>query len=222
MTSQKVTYLVSTVVGYGTNNHTIDDPKAWTTVDCPQCDGGTQMLVVAAIVDGNYNLKDDSTLWLRCVNCYKGAMLDGATGVVYPPIRPLSEPLGLPAIDAAIWNEVRSCLGVGAYAAAVMLCRKLLFHIAVAHGLPEKKANDRAPSFYEAVDHLQAEGLITPKMRPWVDRIKDVGNDANHEVSPISQQVAGDVAVFTEQLLKLAYEMDALMANPEVALATDE
>lgn len=48
-------------------------------------------------------------------------------------------------------------------------------------------------------------------MKPWVDRIKDVGNDANHEISRTDQSVAIDVATFTHQLLKLVYEMDAIM-----------
>jgi hypothetical protein len=49
-------------------------------------------------------------------------------------------------------------------------------------------------------------------MRAWVDRIKDVGNGANHEISPVARDVALDVATFTEQLLKLAYEMSAIMS----------
>ena len=53
--------------------------------------------------------------------------------------------------------------------------------------------------------------MITKKMRPWVERIKDVGNDANHELQPISEQQAMDVAGFTFQLLKLSYEMDTLV-----------
>lgn len=127
---------------------------------------------------------------------------------------PLRKPAGLPDIDAAIWSEVRVCLGAGANAAAVMLCRKLLFHIAVANGLPPKNERDRAPSYMEAVNHLEGEGVVTKRMRPWVDRIKDVGNDANHELTPIEAGTALDVATFTEQLLVLAYELDALMASP--------
>jgi hypothetical protein len=62
---------------------------------------------------------------------------------------------------------------------------------------------------------MESEGLITKRMRPWVDRIKDVGNEANHEIVPVGRQVAIDVATFTEQMFKLAYEMDALMEANE-------
>jgi hypothetical protein len=144
-----------------------------------------------------------------------GAVRNGP--FISPASKPLRTPAGLPPTDLAIWTEVRTCLGSGANAATVMLCRKLLFHIAVAHDLPEKNDKGRAPNFYEAVEHLQQQGLITPKMRPWVNRIKDVGNDANHELTPISAEMALDVATFTEQLLVLAYEFDALMAQQAAA-----
>lgn len=92
-----------------------------------------------------------------------------------------------------------------------MMCRKMLFHLAVTNGLPAKSANNHAPNFAQAVKHLEAEGIITIRMRPWVDRIRDIGNDANHEVEAISPVQAMDVARFTEQLLRLSFEMDALV-----------
>ncbi|ORL01821.1 hypothetical protein A6F55_19200 [Prescottella equi] len=94
-----------------------------------------------------------------------------------------------------------------------MMCRKLLFHVAVSHGLPERNNKDRAPSFYEALEHLQTEGIITQPMRKWVDRIKDVGNQQNHEIVAISKDDAFDVARFTEKLLELAFEMDYLFTE---------
>jgi hypothetical protein len=152
--------------------------------------------------------------WLRCPVCGFGAVMNNAE--LAPAAKPLRDPAGLPPIDATIWAEARTCLGVGANAAVVMLCRKLLFHIAVAHGLEPKNDKDRAPSFYAAVEHLETTGIITTMMRPWVDRIKDIGNDANHELSPIGTDQATDVATFTQQLLILAYEMKALMAGTSV------
>lgn len=108
---------------------------------------------------------------------------------------------------------MRECLASGAFTAAVMMCRKILFHIAVSNGLSATDEKGRAPSFLSSVNHLQTAGIITSRMRPWVDRIKDFGNDANHEIHPIEMSVALDVAAFTEQLLKLTFEMDELMAR---------
>ena len=53
--------------------------------------------------------------------------------------------------------------------------------------------------------------MITKKMRPWVDRIKEVGNDANPELDPIGESEAMDVAGFTFQLSKVSYELDTLV-----------
>src|SRR5690606_4358476 len=107
----------------------------------------------------------DASAWMRCVNCRAPAVVH--EGVVSPGVRPLRVPAGLPPVELAAWSEVRECLGVGASTAAVMLCRKLLLHVAVSHGLPEKGDKGRAPSFVDAVAHLEAVGIITTKMRPW-------------------------------------------------------
>ena len=180
-----------------------DTDNAWRLSECAQC-GGTQMAVVA------YSNSED-TEWLRCVNCKAGLVVnDGKTS---PAVMPLAVPLGVSGVELAAWKEVRECLSVGAYTAAVMLCRKLLLHVAVAHGLVGKDDKGRAPSFAAAVEHLEGAGIITSKMRPWMDRVKDVGNEANHEIDPVNKNGALDVAKFTEQLLRLAYEMDALMAG---------
>ncbi len=180
------------------------DERAFALHPCPDC-GGNQMSVVA-------RTKDDSRVWLWCVNCELALVRNH--DVVTPPNAPVQVPAGVTGVELAAWKEVRTCLAAGAHTAAVMMCRKLLLHIAVAHGLPAKNDKDRAPSYAEAVEHLDSEELITKRMRPWVDRIKDVGNDANHEIVPINADVATDVARFTEQLLRLTYEMDALMAAP--------
>lgn len=152
-----------------------------------------------------------TTRWLRCVSCSSGHVDN--SGVISPSTKPLSVPAGIPPVELAAWKEVRECLGIGAYTSAVMMCRKLLFHIAVSHALPEKNEQGRAPTYSEAVQHLEKTELITKKMLPWVERIKEYGNDANHEIIPMTIIEAKDAAIFTEQLLKLAYEMDELMAR---------
>lgn len=94
-----------------------------------------------------------------------------------------------------------------------MMCRKLLFHVAIQHGLPEKDDKGRAPNFAQALEHLESEGVITKLMRPWADKIKNVGNEANHEIPSTSQEQATDVALFTRQLIRLAYELPAMVAE---------
>lgn len=189
------------------NNYRRDSGEAWTTATCADC-GGDQMAVIATADSGEW-------MWLRCVRCLNGSVSN--LGVVSPGAQPFSVPAGLPEAERRTWAEVRGCLSVGAWSAAVTMCRKLLLHLAVANGLAAKGARDRAPGFVECVNHLESEGVITKKMRPWVDRIKDVGNDANHELEPIDERQAMDVAGFAFQLLKLSYEMDTLVNPPSGA-----
>lgn len=178
------------------------DSEAFALGNCAEC-GGTQMIVLA--------YTDSEQAWYRCANC--GLGLVDNRGAISPATAPLANPKGLAGTEMDVWSEVRRCLAIAAPTAAVMLCRKLLFHIAVSNGLPAKNDKDRAPTYAEAVTALERAEVITKKMRPWVDRIKDVGNDANHDLTPVTMDSAMDVARFTEQLLRLAYEMDALMAG---------
>jgi hypothetical protein len=181
------------------------DPRrdeAWTRAECDQCGEGQVAVVAFAANNGK------KIVWLRCVSCRRGMVSNN--DVISPPPIPLGIPRGVVDDNLSVWNEVRRCLGVGAYSAAVMMCRKLLFHVAVSHGLAEKNGNGRAPNFYQALEHLQDEGIITAPMRKWADRIKDVGNQQNHEIAPIDPDDARDIARFTEKLLELAFEMDFL------------
>lgn len=193
------------------SSYSRSDDMAYATGNCPNC-GALQFMVIAVT-------KTREHAWLRCINCRIALALNG--DVVSPAQKPLRLPSGLPDDESDVWNEIRECLGVGAYTAAVMLCRKLLMHIAVAHGLPAKDSKDRAPNFTQCVEHLLAEGVVTKRMQPWIDRIREIGNEANHEIAPVDKEAALDVATFTQKLLELAYEMDDTMAKAD-PLSTEE
>lgn len=98
--------------------------------------------------------------------------------------RQFTSTLGCPDDDRRIWHEARAYLGVGANAAAVVLCRKLLFHIAVAHGLPAKNKPTRAPGLPRGRQAPRGGGHCDPSHAAVVDRVKDLGSDAIHELSP--------------------------------------
>lgn len=190
-------------------NRDLSEESSSTRAPCAFC-GGDQMTVVAnsesIAVSGRPQVS-----WLRCISCFRGGVINDAA--ISPASMPLDTPKILTGDDLTAWNEVRACLSAGAYTAALMMCRKLLFHIAVAHGLPAKNAKDRAPTFQEALDHLETEGVVTKLMLPWVAKIKDLGNDANHELPTMSKAEALDIAEFTRQLIRLAYELPAMVAE---------
>ena len=183
----------------------MDDSAFWRTGVCPHC-GPASFLIVAATVHGaNLSRPDGTVVFLRCVSCRRGMVSN--VGVISPGASPLDAVDGCPADVEAAWTEVRSDLSVGAATSAVMMCRKLLFHIAVEQGLPAVDAKGWAPSFEACLAQLRATGILTPLMEPWVQHIKEVGNKANHDLSVISAEDAQRVATFTRQLLVTTYEM---------------
>ncbi len=216
MANSSVTYLLGTAQDKSIRALSLGESETWSDAPCPYC-GQSRALVVAAETDGNYKQHHSLTTWFRCVSCRKGYVRQN--GAIQPGVKPLRTPMGVPGAEASVWEEARTCLGVGAHTAAVMLCRKLLFHVAVTHGLAPTNEKGFAPGFAECAKHLQNQGLVTPRMMKWVERIKDVGNDANHALLPIAAAQALDVAAFTEQLLILTYELDARM---EAADSSDE
>lgn len=100
-----------------------------------------------------------------------------------------------------LYNEARSCFSVHAYNAVVMCCRKLLMNIAI-----EKGAHDGL-KFVQYVDYLEAQNLIIQGARPWVDKIRDLGNNANHRIDSVGQESAKLALDFSEMLLKSIFEM---------------
>lgn len=114
----------------------------------------------------------------------------------------------VPPESAAIYREARNCMTVSAYTAAVLLCRKLLMHVAVTEGAPE------GATFVAYIDHLVNVGGIAPRSRAWVDRIRQKGNEANHEIAPITRTDAEELITFSEMVLKLVYEFPGRITPP--------
>jgi hypothetical protein len=107
-----------------------------------------------------------------------------------------------------IYGEARRCLTVEANAAAVMLCRKLLMHIAVERGA------QAGESFVFYIDYLLANGFISANNRDWVDRIRTLGNEANHTITAHSRGDAETIIEFSAMLLKTIYEYPARAQKP--------
>jgi len=99
-----------------------------------------------------------------------------------------------------LYDEARRCTATQAFTAAVLVCRKLLMHIAVEKGAPKGK------SFIEYVEFLSDNHYVPPDGKGWVDHIRKKGNEATHEIVIIEQKDAMDLISFTEMLLRFVYE----------------
>jgi len=134
-----------------------------------------------------------------CPNCLAPTYLD-TNGLMHPGA-PLGEPVeGVPVQASSLYEEARRCAGVGANTAAVMLCRKLLMHIAVGVGAPENRR------FVEYVDYLVDKAYVPASAKQWVDYIRNKGNEANHEIVLMTPDEAKHLLQFCAMLLKLIYE----------------
>jgi hypothetical protein len=92
---------------------------------------------------------------------------------------------------------------VSAYTPAVLGCRKILMHIAVAKGDKPGKG------FIEYVEYLSDKGYVPPDGKGWVDHIRSKSNEATHEIAPMSKSDAEELITFVGMLLKLVFEFPA-------------
>lgn len=106
-----------------------------------------------------------------------------------------------------LYDEARKAASVGAYTAAVMCCRKLLMNIAVTEGAEEGK------NYHFYVNYLEDNRYLPPNSKDWVDAIRLLGNEANHEIEPKNQTDALLAVTFAEMLLKFIYEFPAAASD---------
>jgi hypothetical protein len=133
-------------------------------------------------------------IWPRCAH---PTYIKGHIQI--PPVFFGDEVEHLPRDLAEPYREARDCVG-GNYTAGIMIGRKLLMNVAVSKGA---EANQ---TFAAYVTYLLDQHLITPDMQPWVDEIRELGNEANHEIPAATKEQAGDLITFLGVLLNIVYE----------------
>jgi hypothetical protein len=151
-----------------------------------------------------------SGMWARvyiCHSCsYPTALwMNGQGGLDQAPGAPFGahvDHVSDPGV-ATIYDEARRATAAGAFTAAVLCCRKLLMHIAVAKGAAE------GLNFTEYVDFLEKEHWTPRDSKEWVDEIRKKGNQANHKIVIASEADAHRLIGFLEMLLRFMYEFPA-------------
>jgi hypothetical protein len=137
-----------------------------------------------------------------CTNCGYPSFIDNS-GYVTPGVAYGESVESVPANVTSLYQEARDCVSVDANHAAVMVCRKILMHVAVLQGADEGK------SFVAYVKYLVDNHLVPPNTEKWVDEVRQIGNDANHEIFDIGATDAMAAVDFMAMLLKLLYEFPA-------------
>lgn len=161
---------------------------------CGHCNHQTSGRVVS------YYPSTPTNKWLLCTNCGKGSVLT-PEGKIVPPSKFGNSLEGLPNIVQKAYNEARDCYSIGAYTSCELICRKILMNVAVDKGAKE---NDK---FVNYLDSLKTKGYVTESMMEWVSLIRSRGGESTHYIDEPDQTRAESTLMFTEQLLKIIYEM---------------
>lgn len=103
---------------------------------------------------------------------------------------------------SALYEEARICVGFSP-TAAVLACRKILMHVAVAKGAKENLG------FAAYIDYLSDNNHVPQGAKDWINPIKKNGNVANHKIKIVGQEEAESTLDFTTMLLKVIYEYPA-------------
>jgi len=109
----------------------------------------------------------------------------------------------LPDSVRALFQEGRLAFSVGAFTAMTLALRTLISHVA------EEKGGKPKQPFNAALDHLVEKGFLTPELKGWVDKIREKGNAATHDLEIVTQADAKRLLNFAEVLLQLVYEFPA-------------
>jgi hypothetical protein len=104
-----------------------------------------------------------------------------------------------------LYGEARKALASGAPSASVMVCRKLLMHIAV-----EKGAEKNEKFAYYAL-YLLDQHIIGEPLAEAVKHIKNQGNKENHELDVSLPEDATALLKLVEFVLASIYELPALV-----------
>lgn len=189
----------SVTTGY--TGHSFGTSESHIDVPCAHC-GGTPINKVAEL--------GENAAAAFCPHCRKPTVIwanDDWEVFIAPHQQPEPAPEGTPENIQATWHEGELCYHAGAYNAAALMYRKIIFLTAVDHGLPAKNAKGWAPNFDKCLNHLETEGFFTSRQREtWAEAIRLIGNEATHEIEPISSDQAKASRVFTRMVLTIVYE----------------
>lgn len=170
---------------------------------CGACATGTNGRVICSMIrpdDGHEILwcvcscdKQEPTILIR--DCEDVVTFQSPTAKEFVPAE------NWPPELAKLYNEASLSLSAGAYTACALVCRKLLMSTACHEGDNDGKR------FVEYVDYITNTVLTFPKARESIDRIRGIGNDANHDVAFVSSDDARRAMQIVTYLLNTLYSL---------------
>lgn len=137
----------------------------------------------------------------QCPECGKPVIYDVENDMVIPYSCEFGEIKHLPEDIETLFSECKSAYSCGAYSCCVVIARTILMHIAVDNGAAENL------TFAAYVDYLVNNFLPREISKPWVDKIRKLGNDSVHKLVIATKENAHQSLTFLIQILKIVYEL---------------
>lgn len=110
----------------------------------------------------------------------------------------------LPDDVKEVYFEIKESIKNRCFTAALLLGRKLIMHLAV--NIAKAKEGE---NFTDYIDYLQKSGYIPPNANKWLDYIRSLGNEKNHEIKMGNSEEVEKILKFVEVLLIFIYEFPA-------------
>lgn len=151
-------------------------------------------------ISNEFGFYEHGAYVLICTACNQPTYVYDDLDIQVPNTKMVANVEHLPESLEKLLSETREAISSGLYNSTVLLCRKMLMNLAVQEGAEENK------SFAFYVDYIENNDYITAKIKPWVNRIRQIGNTATHEIPDISKEDAYMAFEFLIMLLKLVYE----------------
>ncbi len=133
-----------------------------------------------------------------CPHCASPTLLEGVRRQI-PGELPGRFVAYLPADIELLFLEARLAVSAGAYTGSVLMCRKVLAHLAVAQGA------EAEGSFVYVLDYL--ETYLPQSLRGWLEYLRARSREAHHEINIMTRQDALATIGLVEALLRIIYEL---------------
>lgn len=136
----------------------------------------------------------------QCPSCGRPVILNVNDYSVLPPVKSFDAVKELPSDIEQLYNEMRDAYSVQSYTCCVITGRTLLANIAVEQGAEDGKG------FVYYVNYLVDNFLPKSNSKPWVDKVRLLGNDSAHHLVIANKEMATTSLKFLEAILKNVYE----------------
>lgn len=129
----------------------------------------------------------------------------------YPVYQGLEMPEYLPENILNFYKQAAETHRSGLPDASAMMSRKVL-------EVSTKKLNpEGSGSLFKRIEQLHDQGVITSDIKNWAHIIRDNGNNAAHEETPVTAQDALELLSFVEMFLMYTFTMPQMVNNKKQA-----